>query len=128
MTPPQAETYDNQQRPDNQYQIHPLVDGCASRSQPTIRTVEPNQLNRQLGDAEISIIGSNFVHGATASLHGPDVTVEGATVQSSTRIVATLRIRSDTPVGPRDLKVRNPSGSSASSPGAVVIFDKPILH
>jgi hypothetical protein len=128
MTPPQAETYDNQQRPDNQYQIHPVVDGCASRSQPTIRTVEPNQINRQLGDTEISIIGSNFVHGATASLHGPDVTVEGATVQSSTRIVATLRIRSDTPVGPRDLKVRNPSGSSASSPGAVVIFDKPILH
>jgi len=108
--------------------FNPDIDGCRSRLQPSIHTVEPNQINRELGDAQITITGLNFVHGATVALHGPDVVVEGATVQSSSRIVATARIRKDTPTGPRDLVISNPDGSSASSNGAVVIFDQPIIR
>ncbi len=128
MSPAQTQTFDNQQKPENSYRIHPDIDGCSSRLQPSIHSVEPNRINRELGDAQIAITGSNFVHGATVALHGPDVVVDGATVQSSSRIVATARIRKDTPTGPRDLVIRNPDGSSASSNGAVVIFDQPIIR
>jgi hypothetical protein len=128
MTPAQTQTFDNQQRPENGYRIHPDIDGCSSRLQPSIHSVEPSQINREFGDAQIVITGSNFVHGATISLQGPDVLVSGATVQSSSRIVATARIRKDSPTGPRDLTIRNPDGASTSSHGAIVIFDEPIIH
>jgi IPT/TIG domain len=128
MTPEQTRTFDNQEAPENKYRIHPDIDGCISRLQPSIRSVEPSQINRELGDSELTITGSNFVQGATVTLHGPDVVVDGATVQSSSRIVATARIRPDTPTGPRDLMVSNPDGSSASIPGAVIVFDQPIIR
>ncbi len=128
MTPEQTKTYDNQQRPENRYRVHPDLDGCASRSQPAITSVEPNDINRERGDATITITGTGFAPGATVALHGPDVVVQGATVQASTRIVATARVRNDTPTGPRDLTVRNPDGSSASRKGALVISDRPIIN
>jgi hypothetical protein len=128
MTPAQSQTYDNQQRPENRFRVHPDFDGCAP-AQPSITAVDPDEVNRkQGGDVPITIVGSGFAPGATVALHGPTVVVQGVTVQSATRIVATARVVGDTPTGPRDLTVRNPDGSSAFRAHALVIFDHPVIR
>jgi len=128
MTTEQTQTYDNQQRPENHFRIHPDIDGCRPKTRLSIASVEPSRVNRELGDVVMTILGTGFAPGSIVELHGPDIVVQGSTVQSATRMVATARVHTDTPTGPRDLTVRNPDGTSASKTGAVVIHDEPIIR
>lgn len=91
----------------------------------TITGVKPAEVNRELGDASITITGTGFAAGAVATLD-PTVGVLGTTVQTSTRIVATVGIRRDTAMGFRDLTVRNPNGWTAVRNRALEIVDRPI--
>jgi hypothetical protein len=128
MTTTQTQTYDNQQRPENHYVVHPDIDGCVPSLRVSIERVEPGEVNRELGDVVITIIGTGFAPAANVELAGPSIVVEGSTVQGPTRIVATARVRADTPTGPRDVVVQNPDGSKVTKAGALVIYDRPIIR
>lgn len=127
MTPEQTAVHDNLLKPENHYMFHPDVDGCA-RKGPVVEKVEPNEVGKRHGDRDIVIAGSGFALGATVAVTSPDVTVRATTVQSTTRIVLTLGVGDDTPVGHRDVVVTNPDGEAGSCSGCLVIVDEPIIR
>jgi hypothetical protein len=114
MTTGQSIVYDNQQKPENGYVIHPDVDGCAPTRQPVIRAVEPRSVARFDEDVEVRITGGGFVDGAAVAVRGPDISVAKVVYQSEFELKVTLVLKHDTPTGPRKVVVTNPDGRSAS--------------
>lgn len=127
MTPRQTAVHDNLLKPENHYMFHPDVDGCA-RQGPVVEKVEPNEVGKRHGDRDVVIAGRGFALGATVAVTGPDVIVRATTVQSTTRIVVTLGLGDDTPVGHRDVVVTNPDGEAGPCSGCLVIVDEPIIR
>ena len=68
----------------------------------------------------VTVTGMNFASGTSASF-GTGVTVEQTSTLSATQLAATVVIAADAPIGPRDVTVVNPSGESATLPGAFVV-------
>jgi hypothetical protein len=128
MTTAQTIVYDNQQKPENKYVFHPVVDGCVPRHPPAIRGIEPQSLQRSEGDHDVVVSGSGFAVGASVAVRGPDVAVTNVVHKSDLELVVTLALKHDTPTGPRTVVVTNPNGDSASCAGCLEITDTPILH
>jgi Quinohemoprotein amine dehydrogenase, alpha subunit domain III len=127
MTPAQTAVYDNQQKPENGYTIHPDVDGCVPRRTLVVRAVEPRSVQRADGDREVRMTGAGFVNGATVAVLGPDVAVANVVYQNEFELKVTLALRHDTPTGPRRVVVTNPDGNSGSCDRCLVITDE-IIH
>ena len=128
MTSTQTIVYDNQQKPENRYAIHPDVDGCVPRRRPLIRAVEPRSVQRGDGNRDVRVTGSGFVTGATVRVLGPDLTVANVVYQNEFELRVTIALRNDTPTGPRRVVVTNPDGSSASCDACLIITDEPIIR
>jgi hypothetical protein len=124
MTTGQSIVYDNQQRPENHYLLHPDVDGCVPRRQPVIRAVDPRSLQRAEADMQVRVTGSGFVNASTVSVRGPDIAVTKVVYQNEYELTVTLALKNDTPTGPRRVVVTNPDGSSGSCDNCLFINDE----
>jgi hypothetical protein len=124
MTTGQSIVYDNQQKPENRYAIHPDVDGCVPKLQPVLRAVEPQSIQRADGDVDVRVTGGGFANGATVAVQGPDIAVAKVVYQSEFELRVTLALKHDTPTGPRRVVVTNPDGRSASCDDCLFIFDE----
>jgi hypothetical protein len=128
MTAAQAQTYTNQQLPQNRWRVHPDVDGCAPDDLLSITGAEPVEVNRELGDTVLTITGTGFEPGAAVTVGAPAVTVSGAPVRSSTRMVCTLRLTGSTELGRRDVTIANPDGHAVTRRNALTVADRPIVR
>jgi hypothetical protein len=66
----------------------------------------------------VTVTGSNFDTGATASFLDPKITVTGTTLLSCTQLRVTMTIAPDATLGARALEVTNPDGSFVNRPAA----------
>jgi subtilisin family serine protease len=73
---------------------------------------------------DLVLSGSGFGPGATVAL-GPDVTVLGVTVGSSSQLVARISIAAAAALGPRDVTVALPDGQSRTLTGGFAILPPP---
>jgi hypothetical protein len=71
----------------------------------------------------VTVTGTNFDTGATASFLDPKITVTSATLLSCTQLRLTLAIAADASLGARTLEITNPDGSYVSRPSALQITD-----
>lgn len=83
----------------------------------TITAISPANGNRGESVA-VTVSGTGFVAGATTLILGPNITVSGLAVDSSTQLTATLTILAAAVTGQRDVTVTNPApgGGSATLP------------
>ncbi|MBI4329731.1 MAG: hypothetical protein HY673_00435 [Chloroflexi bacterium] len=86
----------------------------------SVTSVEPGKTH------DITILGDNFVPGATVSFSPPaGITVASVRYVSPQQLIATVSAASDAPAGPRDVVVRNPDGQSASLPKGLTVTSPP---
>jgi hypothetical protein len=128
MTPAQTIVFDNQQKPDNKYLIHPDIDGCISTQRPVIRSVEPGSLQRADAQRDVTVWGTGFVNGASVAVLGPDIAVERVVYRTGSQLAVTLVLQNDMPTGPRTIVVTNPGGATGSCDDCLAIIDAPIIH
>ena len=128
MTPAQAQTYANQQLPRHRWQVHPDIDGCTAADLLTVTGAEPVEVNRQLGDIQLTVTGTGFTPGASVVVAAPEMAVKGVTMQGSTRLVCTVQVSTTTALGARDLTVMNPDGASATRRHTLTVVDLPIIR
>jgi hypothetical protein len=124
MTTKQSIVYDNQQKPENRYGIHPDVDGCVPKVQLVVRGAEPRSIQRADEDVDVRVTGAGFVNGATVAVQGPDIAVVQVVYQNEFKLEVTLALKHDTPTGPRTVTVTNPGGQHASRADCLFITDE----
>jgi hypothetical protein len=96
---------------------------------PTVTATAPNNRGQGATNQNVTIIGTFFRAGATASF-GSGVTVNSTTVVSATQLTANVSIDPGTSTGTRDVTVTNPNGGGTAtctacftvtaSPGAAI--------
>ena len=91
---------------------------------PTISSVSPNALG-QGGTRTLTVNGTNFQSGATASVSGTGVTVVSTTFVSSTKLTIKVKATATAPVGARDVTVTS-GGGSATCTGCLTIHPAPV--
>lgn len=69
-----------------------------------------------------TIFGQSFRAGDTITLSGNGITISGISVVSDNQIQATFTIDIAATPGPRDLTITDPTGISATLPGAFTVF------
>ena len=127
MTPAQTAVYDNQQKPENRYTVHPLLDGCAPAGHLAVERIEPSSIERP-GDYQLTIWGQGFMPGATALIDGGGVQVTSTTVQSAQRIVVSASLDNSAATGARSVTVQNPNGEKAMCDRCLTVTGGPIIH
>jgi hypothetical protein len=99
-----------------------FADEVVGLGTPTSAGVSPSTSERGQ-TLTVTVTGTNFDAGATASFLDPKITVTSATLVSCTQLRLTLTIAADAPLGPRTLEVTNPDGSYLSRPAALQVTD-----
>ena len=88
-------------------------------SPPTLTSISPAQ-GGQTVTRNFDVLGTNFTSGFVFN-PGPDITVTAVTIVNSTRATVTLQIGSAAALGPRDVTVSTPGGTSNSVVFTVLI-------
>jgi hypothetical protein len=94
------------------------------RPAPVLTSLHPSSAQR-LQSVDLVVNGSGFVHGLSSLSLGPGVAVSRLTVESPTRITATVNIASNAPLGARDVTVTvpPPGGGTARLAAAFTVRD-----
>jgi len=93
----------------------------------SVTSLAPNTRGRGAQNQAVTITGIGFVTGATVSFSGSGVTVDSATVVSSTRIDVVIDIAAGATVGARTVTVTNPNGISDTCPGCFNVAANPTV-
>ncbi len=94
------------------------LSGVLTWMPPTITSISPNQ-DMQGQSRSVTISGSYFI-GATSVSFEPGITVYGFTVNSATRITASISISNVAAPGARDVSVTTPGGTATVTNGFIV--------
>ncbi|HSH60677.1 MAG TPA: hypothetical protein VK988_13760 [Acidimicrobiales bacterium] len=95
--------------------------GSSDTSGPTVSSTSPSSLPQGSAAQNVTISGTNFASGATASFSGTGVSVNSTTFQNTTTVVANVTVASDAPGGARNVTVTNPGGASGSCSGCFTV-------
>ena len=94
--------------------VIPVTLNLTAAPSPTLGSVAP--INGSQGQTiNVTLTGTNFVNGATVNVSGTGVNVGTVTANSATSLTATLTIASNATLGPRNISVTTPNGTSAPS-------------
>lgn len=86
-----------------------------------VTAITPNT-SAKGGVITATIFGQSFRTGDTVTLSGNGITISGVSVFSDNQIQATFTIDVAATPGPRDLTITDPTGISATLPGAFTVF------
>ena len=89
---------------------------------PSITSLSPSSGNRGMPSYDVTINGSNFVDGATASFDNTGITVNSTTFVNSSKIIANIDISSSATLGACDVTVTNPGGVSTTKEDAFTVL------
>jgi trimeric autotransporter adhesin len=103
-----------------------LASAFTVRAAPTVTAMTPTSADIGATNYNVAITGSGFVSGAIASL-GPNVTVKSTTVNSATKVTATITIPAGASTGPTNVTVTNLDGSSAIGAGLFTVNGAPTI-
>ncbi len=92
---------------------------------PNLESVSPSSRAQGASGQTITIKGTGFASGASASFSGSSITVESTTVLSSTELTAKISISSFASTGARTVTVTNSDGGSDSLSGAFTVDAAP---
>lgn len=98
-----------------------LTDGLEIVPGPKVTEASPFQL--EAGTRGVTVTGSGFVAGLTATIDG-GITVRSVTVTSSSQLTLTVTVPSSAPVGVRDLTVRNSDGGRGVGASVLGVGDR----
>ncbi len=84
-------------------------------------SVSPSALAQGVQDAHVTISGSGFADGATASFSGAGVTVDSTTFVSASTLTAVIDIGPGAAPGVRDVTVTNPDEGSMTCTGCFTV-------
>lgn len=90
-------------------------------SEPTITLVAPNAVATGTTSAAIQIAGTNFQPGAVVFSQSEFLAIGSTTVNSPTSAAISLAVKSDTPLGPYELNLRNPDGTTTAQGGTILV-------
>lgn len=92
-----------------------------------ISTVSP--ATGYLGDTlTLTITGQNFVSGATVAFSGSGITVNSATVNSSTQMTVSITIASGASTGARNITVTNPDNIASTMIGGFASQSRTVIN
>jgi hypothetical protein len=95
---------------------------------PTFTTIAPTTASRSSA-VPVTLTGTNFLQGVTVLDPGMDITVLPLTVESPTRATTTITVGKTAALGPRDVRVVNPTpgGGIATLTGGLTINNIPSI-
>jgi Quinohemoprotein amine dehydrogenase, alpha subunit domain III len=89
---------------------------------PTVTSVSPGTLSRGASNQNITINGTGFTSGATASFSGSGITVNSTTFNSAAKLTANVTVSSSAAVGDRDVTVTNADAGTGTCSACFHIF------
>jgi hypothetical protein len=92
----------------------------------TVTSVSPSAFAQGASNVKVSIVGTGFASGDTASVSGSGVTVTSTAFKNSTHLQATLAVASNATVGARNVTVTLGS-SSGSCTGCFTVDPDPVV-
>lgn len=90
------------------------VGRVAAAAVPTLTRVNP-PTSAQGATLAVTLVGTNFVSGATVAVSDPEITVTNVTVVSATVITATFTIAADAALGAANVTVTTSGGTSGAA-------------
>jgi hypothetical protein len=102
-----------------------LANAFTVNAAPNIESVNPGSRAQGASGQTITIKGTGFSSGASASFSGSSITVESTTFVSSTELTAKVSISSFASTGARTVTVTNLDGGSDSLSGAFTVDSAP---
>jgi hypothetical protein len=88
----------------------------------SVTGVNPDKLNRNATSVDLTIIGSNFMNGATVSFSGTGITINSVTCNSPTNLTVNVDVSSSASLGLRDVTVTNPYGVSGTGSDLLAVL------
>jgi hypothetical protein len=96
--------------------------GCFTvNAAPTITDVEPDSLGQGATNQDLTVTGTGFVDGATASFSGTGITVNDTTFVSPTELTVNVTISAGAPTGARNLTITNPDKGTTTCTGCFTV-------
>jgi LmbE family N-acetylglucosaminyl deacetylase len=87
---------------------------------PTVTSTSPSALGQGTANQNVTINGTNFEPGATASF-GAGITVNSTTFNSATQLTANITIAAGASLGARDVTVTNPDAGVGTGKGIFTV-------
>ena len=94
---------------------------------PTITSITPTSRGQGAANQNITVTGTNFRSGATASFSGTGITVNSVTVSSATTAVVNITVAATATLGLRDLTITNSIGGSVTRAGIFTVAAAPTI-
>lgn len=87
--------------------------GCFNvNASPTVTSALPSSRGQGASNQNVTLAGTGFISGATASFSGTGITVNSTTFDSATQLTVNVTVASDTTIGTRDVSVDNGDGGT----------------
>ncbi|HWF31969.1 MAG TPA: IPT/TIG domain-containing protein, partial [Solirubrobacteraceae bacterium] len=102
-----------------------LANAFTVNAAPNVESVSPSSRAQGASGQTITVKGTGFASGASASFSGSSITVESTTVISSTELTAKISISSFASTGARTVTVTNSDGGTDSLSGAFTVDAPP---
>jgi hypothetical protein len=84
---------------------------------PTVTSTSPSSLAQGATSQNVSVVGSNFLSGASVSFSGTGITVNSTAFVDASHLTANVTVSGTAATGSRDVTVVNPGGGSGSCSG-----------
>src|ERR671937_597304 len=94
---------------------------------PTVSSVSPSSRGQGASDQSLTITGTGFVSGATASFSGTGITESSTSFVSSTSLTATISITASATTGTRSVTVTDPDAGEGSCSSCFTVNAAPTI-
>jgi hypothetical protein len=94
---------------------------------PTVTSTSPSSGDQGATSFNVTITGTNFVTGASASFSGTGITVNSTTFVSATSLTATIAIAAGTTTGTRNVTVTNGDHTTATGTNVFTVNGAPLI-
>jgi hypothetical protein len=88
---------------------------------PTVTSTSPSSLARGATGQTVTVVGTNFVSGATAAFSGTGITINSTTFTNSTHLTLNVTIAAGAATGARNVAVTNPDAGTGTGTGVFTV-------
>jgi quinohemoprotein amine dehydrogenase alpha subunit-like protein len=88
---------------------------------PTVTSTSPSSLARGATGQTVTVVGTNFVSGATAAFSGTGITINSTTFTNSTHLTLNVTIAAGAATGARNVTVTNPDAGAGTGTGVFTV-------